>query len=385
MDFTELSESRYSVRKFKDRPVSKEHMQIILRAAQLAPTGCNYQPQRIYVAESEEAIGRLNEISRCIFGAKTVKTKRKYKERVAQLRIQMVDELKRLRAVSNEDHLMLLDWDMFDQNKAAKFFDSNWMFGIDGGFNIVIGNPPYGVSIKGEYRKEVVRCLGNVPDYEIYYYFIQAGRNLLLENGTICYIVPNTWLFNTYARRFRETVLEKWNVIEILDCTKFKIFDATVLNSIITWQKSSLAVKRETVGYRKTAGSNSFEELVSVPREQMNKRDLLLMNQNWGLAFSSDNLTVGIVNRITQLGITIETVFPEISQGLIAYDKYRGQSDKIIKSRAYHSFEYRKGWKKWLWGEDVKRFVLSWNGQEYIDYCTGIKKVCLVVEWTRIY
>lgn len=41
MDFTELSESRYSVRKFKDRPVSKEHMQIILRAAQLAPTGCN--------------------------------------------------------------------------------------------------------------------------------------------------------------------------------------------------------------------------------------------------------------------------------------------------------------------------------------------------------
>ena len=307
-----------------------------------------------------------------IFGAKTVKTKRKYKDRVAQLRIQMVDELKRLRAVSDEDHLMLLDWDMFDQNKAAKFFDPNWMFGIDGGFDIVIGNPPYGVSIKGEYRKEVVRCLGNVPDYEIYYYFIQAGRNLLVDNGTICYIIPNTWLFNTYARRFRETVLEKWNVIEILDCTKFKIFDATVLNSIITWQKSPLTIKRETVGYRKTAGSKSFEELITVPREQMNKKDVLLMNQNWGLAFSLDNLTVGIVNRITQSEITIEKVFPEISQGLIAYDKYRGQSDKIIKSRAYHSFEYREGWKKWLWGEDVKRFVLSWNGQEYIDYCTGI-------------
>ena len=307
-----------------------------------------------------------------IFGAKTVKTKRKYKELVAQLRIQMVEELKRLRAVSDEDHLMLLDWDMFDQNKAAKFFDPNWMFGIDGGFDIVIGNPPYGVSIKGEYRKEAVRCLGNVPDYEIYYYFIQAGRNLLVDNGTICYIIPNTWLFNTYARRFRETVLEKWNIIEILDCTKFKIFDATVLNSIITWQKSPLTIKRETVGYRKTAGSKSFEELISVPREQMNKKDVLLMNQNWGLAFSLDNLTVGIVNKITQSEITIEKVFPEISQGLIAYDKYRGQSDKIIKSRAYHSFEYREGWKKWLWGEDVKRFVLSWNGQEYIDYCTGI-------------
>lgn len=323
-------------------------------------------------AEIKQKEKELKEAKHRIFGAKTVKTKRKYREKVSELRLGMVNKLNELGFVCKEDHLMLLDWDMFDLNKAALFFDSEWMFGISEGFDIVIGNPPYGVSIKEDYRKEVVRCLGNVPDYEIYYYFIQAGRNLLVDNGTICYIIPNTWLFNTYARRFRETVLEKWNIIEILDCTKFKIFDATVLNSIITWQKSPLTIKRETVGYRKTAGSKSFEELISVPREQMNKKDVLLMNQNWGLAFSLDNLTVGIVNKITQSEITIEKVFPEISQGLIAYDKYRGQSDKLIKSRAYHSFEYREGWKKWLWGEDVKRFVLSWNGQEYIDYCTGI-------------
>jgi type I restriction-modification system DNA methylase subunit len=307
-----------------------------------------------------------------IFGARTVKTKRKYREKVSELRLGMVNKLNELGFVCKEDHLMLLDWDMFDLNKAALFFDSEWMFGISEGFDIVIGNPPYGVSIKEDYRKEVVRCLGNVPDYEIYYYFIQAGRNLLLNNGTICYIIPNTWLFNTYARKFRESVLEKWNIIEILDCTKFKIFDATVLNSIITWQKSQLAHERKTLGYRKTAKKNSFAELIKVPRMQMYKSDLRLMNQNWGLAFSLDNKVVGIVTRMSLSIINIETVFPEISQGLIAYDKYQGQSDDIIRSRAYHSFEYRKGLKKWLWGEDVKRYILSWNGQEYIDYCSGI-------------
>ena len=72
MDFSKLAAERYSVRKFQDRPVSKEDMDIILKAANAAPTGCNYQPQRIYVAQSEEALAKLKSLSKCIFGAKTV-------------------------------------------------------------------------------------------------------------------------------------------------------------------------------------------------------------------------------------------------------------------------------------------------------------------------
>ncbi len=72
MDFLELAKARYSVRKFKDEPISDEHMDRILAAANVAPTGCNYQPQRIYVVKSEDGIKKLNELSKCIFGAKTV-------------------------------------------------------------------------------------------------------------------------------------------------------------------------------------------------------------------------------------------------------------------------------------------------------------------------
>lgn len=72
MDFMELAKTRYSVRKFDDRPIEKETLDIILEAGNVAPTGCNYQPQRIYVVQSEEKIAKLNELSKCIFGAKTV-------------------------------------------------------------------------------------------------------------------------------------------------------------------------------------------------------------------------------------------------------------------------------------------------------------------------
>lgn len=72
MNFSELAKERYSVRKFLDKPIEKDVMEKILTAGNVAPTGCNYQPQRIYVVTSPEKIKLLNQISKCIFGAETV-------------------------------------------------------------------------------------------------------------------------------------------------------------------------------------------------------------------------------------------------------------------------------------------------------------------------
>ena len=239
------------------------------------------------------------------------------------------------------------------------------------GFDIVIGNPPYGVSIKDDYRKAVVTSWGNVPDYEIYYYFIVLAAPLLKEKGIMSYIIPNTFLFNTFAKHFREMLVEKWNVLEILDCTKFPIFESAVVrNAINLFQKDSEGSKQ--VGYRNTANVTSFSDLLEREREFMTVESLLTMNQNWGLAYFLPTSIRNVVNLISSSPLAVKDVFPEISQGLIAYDKYKGQSEEIIKSRAYHSFVYKDGLKKWLWGEDVTRYNLTWNGQEYIDYCKGI-------------
>ena len=240
-----------------------------------------------------------------------------------------------------------------------------------GGFDIVIGNPPYGVSIKDDYRKAVVASWGNVPDYEIYYYFIVLAAPLLKEKGIMSYIIPNTFLFNTFAKHFREMLVEKWNVLEILDCTKFPIFESAVVrNAINLFQKDSEGSKQ--VGYRNTANVTSFSDLLEREREFMTVESLLAMNQNWGLAYFLPTSIRNVVNLISSSPLTVKDVFPEISQGLIAYDKYKGQSEEIIKSSAYHSFIYKDGLKKWLWGEDVTRYNLTWNGKEYIDYCNGI-------------
>lgn len=239
------------------------------------------------------------------------------------------------------------------------------------GFDCIIGNPPYGVPITGQYRAAIVGALNKVPDYEIYYYFIQIASQLLVTNGLLAYIIPNTYLFNTYANSFRTNILNNWNIIEILDCTKFPIFESAVVrNTINIWQKGSL--ENGVVGYRNTANASSFEELVIIPRKYIPKQDLLIMNQNWSLAFYLPRTYIKIINKIGSCRNTIQSFFPDISQGLIAYDKYRGQSADIIRNRAYHYNVYQEGLKRWLWGEDIKRYSVNWNGKEYIDYCNGI-------------
>ena len=56
MAFIDLARQRYSERYFSSKPVEQEKLELILEAGRIAPTGCNNQPQRIYVIQSEAAI-----------------------------------------------------------------------------------------------------------------------------------------------------------------------------------------------------------------------------------------------------------------------------------------------------------------------------------------
>ena len=56
MDFAKLAAERYSLRKFSDRPVEAEKLAAVLESGRNAPTAHNFQPQRILVLQSPEAL-----------------------------------------------------------------------------------------------------------------------------------------------------------------------------------------------------------------------------------------------------------------------------------------------------------------------------------------
>ena len=71
MDFEKLITERYSVRSFKPEHLPNAVIDKILQAGHKAPTGCNYQPQRILVLNSDESIEKLKACTRSHFHAST--------------------------------------------------------------------------------------------------------------------------------------------------------------------------------------------------------------------------------------------------------------------------------------------------------------------------
>ena len=71
MEFEKLISDRFSVRNFTKEHLPQNVIERILAAGHKAPTGCNYQPQRILVLNTDPAIAKLRSCTKCHFHAPT--------------------------------------------------------------------------------------------------------------------------------------------------------------------------------------------------------------------------------------------------------------------------------------------------------------------------
>ncbi len=248
------------------------------------------------------------------------------------------------------------------------------------GFDAVIGNPPYGVSIKDKTeRKYLVTNLSKVPDYEIYYWFINRGQHILKQDGLITYIIPNTILFNVFAQSYRLSLFDSWNLNEILDCTNFNIFeDATVRNIIFQFAKTDN--KKNTLGYKNTFNVESFEQLSQRDRLIISKEIAKNNIRNWGLVFKLNKETLSLIDKIKTSNLLGENY--DITQGYIPYRKSdlikiygNKKAESIVKNREWHSDnKINEEYKEEIWGKSITKYGYKrtnsfvWYGKHLATY-----------------
>jgi tRNA1(Val) A37 N6-methylase TrmN6 len=193
------------------------------------------------VKELEQKIKSLN---KKLFSIKSPSRKREIREEMKAIRNQMAEILED-DGLDNKTARTLAKWDPFDQNASSPFFDPEWMFDIQNGFDIVIGNPPYVLlqeRIKNEIDLVFIRKSFRVASYKVdmYHLFYEKGINLLSNNGTLSYITPTNFLLNNYTSELRKILLEN-NLSSVL-ILKNNVFEASVDTSVFNLIKNGNAV-----------------------------------------------------------------------------------------------------------------------------------------------
>ena len=229
----------------------------------------------------------------------------------------------------------------------------------NGGFDIVVGNPPYGVNFDDKTKKYLLEFDKLVPDYEIYIYFISLYRKILKNNGYLSYIFPNTFLSTLFGKKYRENLFNTITVKEIIDLSNDNTFvDASVRTIIFSFKN---ILENSDIKFLKTRDKTfySFKDYL--------KNEVMENIENIASLFFQNKKEKEIISKIKNNQKLAD--FFEVSQGLIPYDKYRGHDEYTIKNRIWHSnVKKDETYKKELKGEDVKQYLLNWNNELWISY-----------------
>ena len=117
-----------------------------------------------------------------------------------------------------------------------------------GGFDIVIGNPPYinAIELKkqlgSEKYQQLKKCFTTAKGAtDFYVYFFEKGLNLLCDKGCLCYITPNKYLCANYAVEFRKHLIKETQIISFWDVSNTQCFNASVYPIVTHLRKTRRA------------------------------------------------------------------------------------------------------------------------------------------------
>ena len=181
----------------------------------------------------------IKELLRNYFSVKTIEQK-------TQLKQQINDKVKEFIAHKTEGNYTIQQR-LNSVNISANedfFLWHTWFNDVfaKGGFDIVIGNPPY---IQLQSNEGVLGRLYSSCGYQsfastgdIYCLFYERGWQMLNKGGHLCYITSNKWMRAGYGEKLRNFFVKETNPNLLIDFAGVKIFDsATVDTNILLFEK----------------------------------------------------------------------------------------------------------------------------------------------------
>jgi type I restriction-modification system DNA methylase subunit len=254
----------------------------------------------------------------------------------------------------DEDHLRInvFDWEEEFPEVFAK-----------GGFDAIIGNPPYGAEISS-YLKEYISKNYNHQDYQFdsYFLFIEKGIALLKKSGLWGMIIPNTWLTNLFTTSIRGLLIKHTSIKKCVHF-QYKVFQKVTVDTEILIIQNIFDI-------------NNKINCTIYDKNREIKINYFLKQSSWK---SEDNLPINIFltpevrdikTKIDNLPKLIKVL--KVTQGTKPFQKGKGkpkQTESIVKNKPYVSTcKINDSFRPLLRGSLIGRYFIKWDNDYWISY-----------------
>ena len=260
----------------------------------------------------------------------------------------------------------LIDDETIAGNKAFKWENEFKDIMNNGGFDVIIGNPPY-VNAKNRFfdNKEKNYFTENyiTAQYQLdtYILFIEKSVKLLKEDGYLGFIIPNAILNNLFIDKIRKFLLDNTN-IQIIATSKEKIFEDAEVDAIVMILK-----KQISDSYNIEIGM--FENSNYLFKHHCNKK--IFKNNNSSIfSLNISNEKQLIINKIENNSIKTGEIL-SIQTGIKEYQVGKGKPPQCKEDKDLLRFNanYKKdsSFIPELRGKNISRYIYEWNN-EYVSY-----------------
>lgn len=241
----------------------------------------------------------------------------------------------------------------------------------NGGFDIIIGNPPYGATLEQSTKDYLTKnYITTEYNFDTYKIFFELGFTLLHENGYLGYITPNTFFtMELGANKLRKFLFDNNTLLRIVEV--YNVFPTAVVEPVITV-------------FKKQRPSNEKFTSICVPRKT--KLTSTFLNDGIEAVFSQTDLKkdeqyiFNYRNSKEEQAVCeemkrfprLDTLF-NVMTGAKPYQVGKGtppQTKEIVKAKPFTGFEkIDDTWRPYMRGRFIERYYNLWDSYgEYIKY-----------------
>lgn len=218
----------------------------------LIPNNIDYNgiQMELFAEDMSRYIYELFKKQEALFGEQNPDNKKILKEEIDNIIDNII--LAKLSQYNNEDTIM--KYQNIRENGSKPFFIWELEFGRvfkeKGGFDIVIGNPPYfNVQTLGAGNETVAYLKKNYDEIwmdksDILFYFIYKGY--MISCGQVNFITSNAYLFSDKAKKLRNFMIDKLPLSKIINFEKYMVFSSASITSCISFWKKQQEVTNVT-------------------------------------------------------------------------------------------------------------------------------------------